>query len=54
MTIPDLIQMAQARVAYLSQQRTTAVALGDVEAVARLDTELAETEATLATLRALG
>lgn len=54
MTIPDLIQMAQARVSYLSQQRATAVATGDAAAVARLDAELSETEATLATLRALG
>ena len=54
MGISDLIQMAQARIAYLSQQRVTALVTGDIDAVARIETELAETEATLAALRALG
>jgi hypothetical protein len=52
MTIPDIIALMEARIAYLSQQRATASSLGDMPGVLRIDADLAETELTLATLRA--
>lgn len=52
MTIPDLIALLQARLAHLAQHRTTAIALGDVSGLVRIDGEILETEATLATLLA--
>jgi hypothetical protein len=51
MTIPDLIALAHARLANLTAQRTSAASLGDAVRIAALDTEIAETEATLAALR---
>lgn len=52
MTVSQIIEMLERRVAYLSQQRSSAAALGDIARVASLDEDLAETELTLATLRA--
>jgi hypothetical protein len=54
MTIRDLITLLEARMVELRQQRATVAGLGDIPAILRIDTELAETEATLATIRALG
>jgi cbb3-type cytochrome oxidase cytochrome c subunit len=52
--VQSVIAMAQRRLAYLSAQRTAADALGDAEQVARLDDQIAEVEATIAALQALG
>ena len=52
MTILDLIALLEARLANLAQQRSTAATLGDVTGVLRIDDDVAETELTLATLRA--
>lgn len=52
MTVNQIIEMLERRVAYLSQLRSSAAALGDIARVASLDEDLAETELTLATLRA--
>jgi hypothetical protein len=53
MTISDLISLALARLANLTAQRTSAASLGDAVRIAQLDTEIAETEATLAALRGI-
>jgi hypothetical protein len=50
----DLIRLASARAAYLSQLYASHEALGDVEAMARVQAEIATTQATLAALQALG
>jgi hypothetical protein len=47
MKIQDLINMCQARIAYLSQVRASAVHLGDISQVDRADTEIASTQDTL-------
>lgn len=47
MTIQHLIDMARARLAHLSQLRSANERLGDAVAVARVDAEMAETQATL-------
>jgi hypothetical protein len=52
MTVSQIIEMLERRVAYLSQARSSAAALGDIARVASLDEDLAETELTLATLLA--
>jgi hypothetical protein len=52
MTVSQIIEMLERRVAYLSQLRSSAAALGDIARVASLDEDLAETELTLATLLA--
>jgi hypothetical protein len=52
MTISDLIALATARLANLQSLRTSAASLGDVERVMTLDAEIAETQATLDSLRA--
>ena len=51
MTIDDLIQLARRRLAHLTQLRASAEMLGDVNAVATLDADITETEATLNKLR---
>jgi hypothetical protein len=52
MTVNQIIEMLQNRIVHLSQARSGAAALGDLARVAALDEDLAETELTLATLRA--
>lgn len=52
MTVPDLIKLLEARSADLAQQRATLAGLGDIRGLLRLETELLETEITLAALRA--
>jgi hypothetical protein len=47
MTIEQLIAMAQSRVAYLSQLRSSALAIGDVAQASAVDAEIATTQATL-------
>lgn len=53
MTIDQLIQMAERRIAHLSESRIAAERIGDVDAVSRIDTDIAETQATLSKLRTL-
>lgn len=53
MTVQKLIQMAERRIVYLEQTKINAEAIGDADAVARIDAEVAETQATLAQLRTL-
>lgn len=52
MTVSQIIEMLERRIVNLSQLRSGAAALGDIARVASLDEDLAETELTLATLRA--
>ena len=53
MTIEQLIAAAQARVAYLSQLRSSALAIGDLAQAAAVDAEIAETQSTLNELLSL-
>ncbi|MFN8995972.1 MAG: hypothetical protein ACK5X2_05765 [Gemmatimonadaceae bacterium] len=50
MTLHDLIALTDARITFCAQRRTVALSVGDVQTVARLDAEIAQTEATRATL----
>lgn len=47
MSVPELIDMMNRRLAYLSQLRASAVALGDVAQVDKIDAEIASTQETL-------
>ena len=53
MTVDQLISMAQNRLAILNEQKTQAIATGDVIRVSQLDTEIFQTETTLAQLKTL-
>ena len=53
MTVDKLIQLAERRLARLEQERINADLIGDVDAMARLDTEITETQTTLNQLRTL-
>jgi hypothetical protein len=53
MTIPQLITLAANRLAVLNSAHATAVVLGEVERIAVLDAEIAETQATLDALHTL-
>jgi hypothetical protein len=53
MSLNDLIAMCRSRLAYLSQLRTSAVALGDTAQVERIDAETAQTQTTLNRLQTL-
>jgi hypothetical protein len=52
MTIQDLITLLSNKLASLNNAKSTAIANGDVEAVLRLDNEIAETQDTLNQLQA--
>lgn len=54
MTIVELITLASNRLAALNGAHATAVALGDVERMAALEAEIAETQSTLDALHTLG
>lgn len=47
MTLDDLIAMCRARLVNLSQLRNSAVVLGDIEQVQKIDAEADETKTTL-------
>ncbi len=47
MTVEQLISMAQARIAYLSQLRQSALSIGDIAQASVVDAELLTTQATL-------
>lgn len=53
MTVQKLIQLAQRRLARLEQERINAELIGDTDAMARLDAEIAETQTTSNQLQAL-
>jgi hypothetical protein len=53
MNIPELKAMLQRRIVYLGQIRNSAVAIGDIVQIDRIDAELAETQSTLNQLEAL-
>jgi hypothetical protein len=54
MTIDELVGMCRARLANLSQLRSSAVKLGDADQVARIDALIDETQTTLNKLLTLG
>lgn len=47
MSLDMLIEMCKARLVQLSQLRSSAVALGDVQQVSKIDAESDETQGTL-------
>lgn len=47
MNIEQLIAMCRSRIAHLSQLRTSAVSLGDVEQVAEIDNKIDDAQTTL-------
>jgi hypothetical protein len=51
MKMQELITLLSNNIATLNNARSTAIANGDVEAVLRLDDEIAETQDTLNTLQ---
>ena len=53
MTIPELTTIAKKRIAYLNALRASADANGDIAQLDRIDTEIAETQATLMQLETL-
>jgi hypothetical protein len=53
MTIDELIRLTQSRLSFLNMQRSTAVARGDADQIARTDLEIAETLTTIAALQTL-
>jgi hypothetical protein len=53
MSVSDLISLLKRRLVYLGQLRTSAVAIGDLAQVDRIDTEMAETQSTLNQLESL-
>jgi hypothetical protein len=53
MSVSDLIALLKRRLTYLGQLRTSAVAIGDLAQVDRIDTESAEAQATLNRLESL-
>jgi hypothetical protein len=53
MSISDLIRLAQNRLATLNSAWATADRDGDDARISQLETEIAETEATLAALRGI-
>lgn len=53
MNIQKLIQLAERRIAYLEQSKINAENVGDADAIARIDADIAETQATLMQLRTL-
>jgi hypothetical protein len=54
MTINDLASLARARLVHLSQLLSSYTALGDVAGMARTEAEIAQTQATLTALEAIG
>lgn len=53
MTITELIELAQNRIAALEKTRAAAWSSGDVTGVAQADQQIAETQTTLAALQTL-
>jgi cell division protein FtsB len=53
MTIEQLLQLAQVRLANVSSQLTSALSLGDVAQIERLSAEVSDTEQTIEKLKSL-
>lgn len=53
MTLDEIIQILTNRLATLSSRRADMVTLGDLDAVATIDAEVIETQATLDQLKSL-
>jgi hypothetical protein len=53
MNLDDLLNLAKARILHLEQLRRMAAQQGDVTSIARLETEIAETQSTLDKLHTL-
>ena len=53
MTITELIKLAERRIVYLEAAKNAAQSVGDVVAVIRADTALAEAQDTLTKLRSV-
>lgn len=53
MSVSELIQMCERRISHLNQVRASALALGDIAQVARIDGEINDTQTTLNQLRSL-
>ena len=53
MKMQELVTLMANKLAYLNTAKSTATALGDVEAVLRLDSEISETQATIDALQTL-
>lgn len=53
MTIADMIQLAERRIAYLERRKTAAADIGDVDTIIQCDRDIAETQITLTALRGL-
>lgn len=53
MKISELIVFLQSRLSTLNNARASAVAMGQIDRIAYLDSEIAETETTLAQLRSI-
>lgn len=53
MKLQELVTLLSNKVASLNVARSTAIGLGDVESVLRLDSEITETQATLDTLQSV-
>jgi hypothetical protein len=48
-----MVTLMSNKLAYLNTAKSTAMASGDLEAVLRLDAEISETQATIASLQTL-
>lgn len=53
MNIEQLKTLAENHIKYLQAQRDNAVSIGDAESIARIDSEIAETQITLNDLNGL-
>ena len=53
MTIQHLIELLERRIANLSQLKTSAEAIGDIDGVAAIEVEISQSQATLYQLRQL-
>lgn len=47
MTIQQLIELAQRRIAYLTESRIASERIGDVDMITKIDTEIEQTQETL-------
>ena len=54
MTIEQLIKLTENRLLYLQGARSAAWASGDADGVARLDSDIAQTQDTIAKLQSVG
>lgn len=53
MTIAELIQLAERRIAYLEQRKVAAEAIGDIDMMTRCEQDITQTQTTLNALRGL-